>query len=189
MGIFDSVKADQGFDRGDLLPTRASEGAPPDARYLFHIDEAEVAVTTENSKRPGIPYVKVVAVVDEPADFAGYHIFPMFYLHPTPEDIKQQKGNERTLGALKALLGDDAYGAIIANNSFEAVVQGFADTLAERKPRFVGRVGIEKGVKRVGGKEVDTGYPDKNRIQYFYPATEWEPETALPGEADSDLPF
>ena len=134
MGYWDDKDADQGFDLGDLLPTKASEGAPADNRYLFHIETAEVAVS-ESDANSGVPYIKARAVVDEPTEYQGYSIFPSFWLNPDEEDIKRAKANARTRGALRVVLGENAYKqAIERASNFPSLIDALVDGLADGKP-------------------------------------------------------
>ena len=181
MGYYSEKAADQGFDLGDLLPTKASEGAPPDNRYLFHIEEAVIGVS-ESDKNTGVPYIRARAVVEEPTEFQGYSIFPTLWLTPNADE-KQEKANARTRGALRVILGDEGYNKAISQGAdFDSTVEAFVDALDNDKPQFVARVGVESEKK---AKE--TGYPARNRINYYYPAAEWGEAVGKNGVAD--LPF
>ena len=183
MGIYTEKAKDQGFDLGDLLPTKASDGAPPDNRYLFHIEEASVKESTSDNNN-GVPYISARAVVDEPTEFQGYSLFPGFWLFPTEEPGQtSERMNKKTRDILSIVLGEDAYKQATERPTTHAEqVEAFADALDAAKPSFVARVGVDSK------KKVEkTGYPAKNTFQFYYPADAW-------GEAggtdkNDELPF
>ena len=115
------------------LPIKAEDGAPEDAKYLFHLDELTIKHTDGSGKsRAGIPWIAGRAVVDEPEEWEGsgtrFMLFPP--VHPgvdaSASDLrKYDNAQKRFRGDLDKLLGDEGVVGMPTN------LEDFMSTLAE----------------------------------------------------------